>query len=89
MTINLANKHEIIAQYGKNEKDSGSSDVQIALLSTKIKELTEHLKLNKKDSQGKRGLLQMVGKRRKLLAYVKKENIEQYRDLIAKLGIRG
>lgn len=89
MTINLANKQELIAEYGKDAKDSGSADVQIALLSAKIKELTEHLKINKKDFQGKRGLLQMVGKRRKLLAYVKRENIEAYRALIAKLGIRG
>ena len=89
MSINLKNKQEIIKKYGKNEKDSGSSHVQIVMLSQKINELTEHLKAKKKDFQGRRGLLMMVGKRKRLLAYLKKQNLEEYRGLIKELGLRG
>ncbi len=89
MSINLKNKQEIIKKYGKNGKDSGSSHVQIVMLSQKINELTEHLKANKKDFQGRRGLLMMVGKRKRLLAYLKKQNLEEYRGLIKELGLRG
>lgn len=89
MTINLKNKKEIITTYGENDKDTGSTAVQIAMLSTKITELTEHLKLNKKDCATKRGLLMMVGKRKRLLAYLKSSKVEEYRELIKKLGIRG
>ena len=87
--MNLKNKQEIIKQYGKNEKDSGSTAVQVALMSQKISELTEHLKSNKKDFATKRGLLMMVGQRKRLLAYVKKQDLQKYRDLIKELGIRG
>ena len=91
MTINLAKeeKAEIIKKFGKDAKDSGSAEVQIALLTQKISELTEHLKINKKDFQGRRGLLMMVGQRKRLLAYVKKQDLQKYRDLIKTLGIRG
>lgn len=89
MTINLKNKTEIIKKFGKNAKDSGAVDVQIALLTEKITELTEHLKINPKDFQGKRGLLMMVGKRKRLLAYLKDKDLEQYRKLIKTLKIRG
>ena len=89
MSINLKNKQEIIKKYGKNEKDSGSSHVQIVMLSQKINELTEHLKANKKDFQGRRGLLMMVGKRKRLLSFLKEKNLEGYRSLIKELGIRG
>lgn len=89
MSINLKNKQEIIKQYGENEKDTGSTAVQVAMLSTKISELTEHLKSNKKDFATKRGLLMMVGRRKRLLAYLKDKNVQEYRDLIKKLGIRG
>lgn len=89
MSINLKNKQEIVKQYGETEKDTGSTAVQVAMLSTKINELTEHLKLNKKDFATKRGLLMMVGRRKRLLAYLKNKSVEQYRDLIKKLGIRG
>ncbi len=89
MTINLKEKGKLIKSFGKNAKDSGTTDVQIALLTEKVKQLTEHLKENHKDTGCKRGLLCMVGKRRKLLAYLKKSNIEGYRELIKKLGIRG
>lgn len=89
MSINLKNKPEIIKEYGANEKDTGSTAVQVALMSKKISELTEHLKINKKDFATKRGLLMMVGKRKRLLSYLKAQNIEEYRELIKKLGIRG
>ena len=85
----LKNKQEIVKAYGKNEKDTGSAAVQIAMMTQKISELTEHLKSNKKDFATKRGLLMMVGKRKRLLAYVKSQNLDEYRELIKKLGIRG
>jgi len=88
MTINLASKQQVIEEYKRGEKDTGSVEVQVALLTEKVKELTEHLKEHKKDFQGRRGLLMMVGKRKKLLGYLKNENIERYRTLIEKLGIR-
>ncbi len=89
MSINLKNKQEIVKEYGKNEKDTGSSAVQVAMMTQKISELTEHLKSNKKDFATKRGLLMMVGKRKRLLAYIKSQNLDEYRELIKKLGIRG
>ena len=89
MTINLKNKAEIVAKYGKNAQDTGSVETQIALLTEKITELTEHLKVNAKDFQGKRGLLMMVGKRKRLLSYLKDKNLDGYRNLIKELGIRG
>lgn len=89
MTINLKNKPELIKKYGKNEKDTGNVEVQIAMLSEKIKELTEHLKENAKDFQAKRGLMMIVGKRKRLLAYLKDKNLNGYRELIKKLKIRG
>lgn len=88
MTINLKNKAEIIAKYGKNAKDTGSVETQIALLTEKITELTEHLKVNAKDFQGKRGLLMMVGRRKRLLSYLKDRNLDDYRKLIKALNIR-
>ena len=88
MTINLKNKAEIVAKYGKNAKDTGSVETQIALLTEKITELTEHLKINAKDFQGKRGLLMMVGKRKRLLSYLKDRNLDDYRNLIKALNIR-
>ena len=81
-------KQEIINTYKREEKDTGSSEVQIALLTERINELTEHLKVHKKDNHSRRGLLKMVGKRRALLEYLKKNDIESYRNLIARLGIR-
>ena len=88
MTINLKNKAEIVAKYGKDAKDTGSVETQIALLTEKIVELTEHLKSNPKDFQGKRGLLMMVGKRKRLLSYLKDRNLDDYRKLIKALNIR-
>jgi small subunit ribosomal protein S15 len=89
MTINLKNKPELIKKYGKNAKDTGNVEVQIAMLSEKIKELTEHLKINAKDFQAKRGLLMIVGRRKRLLTYFKDKNLNGYRELIKKLKIRG
>ena len=89
MSINLKNKQEIVKKYGKDAKDTGSSAVQVAMMTQKISELTEHLKSNKKDFATKRGLLMMVGKRKRLLAYIKEKNLDEYRDLIKKLGISG
>ena len=87
--MNLKNKQEIVKTYGKKEKDTGSTAVQVAMMSQKISELTEHLKSNQKDFATKRGLLMMVGKRKRLLSYLKSQNLDEYRELIKKLGIRG
>ena len=89
MSINLKNKQELIKKFGANAKDTGSVEVQIAMLTQKISELTEHMKLNKKDFSTKRGLLMMVGKRKGLLSYLKEKNLDGYRKLIKDLNIRG
>ena len=81
-------KAEIIKEYGRTPNDTGSPEVQVALLTERINVLTDHLKENKKDHHSRRGLLKMVGKRRGLLDYLKKNDLEGYRALIAKLGIR-
>ena len=81
-------KSEIIAAYARHDGDTGSPEVQVALLTERINHLNEHLKLNKKDHHSNRGLLLMVGKRRGLLEYLKKTDIERYRELIAKLNLR-
>ncbi len=81
-------KTGIINQYAVHEGDTGSPEVQIALLTERINHLTEHLKENKKDHHSRRGLLKMVGKRRGLLNYLKNKDIERYREIIAKLGLR-
>ncbi len=81
-------KSEIIAKYKQSEKDTGSAQVQIALLTERINHLTEHLKTNKKDNHSRRGLLMMVGKRKGFLQYLKDRDIEAYRKIIADLGIR-
>ncbi len=81
-------KIKLIQQYSKHEGDTGSPEVQIALLTKRINDLTEHLKIHKKDHHSRRGLLKMVGKRRNLLNYLMKSDIERYRSIISKLGIR-
>ncbi len=81
-------KNKIIAEYATHEGDTGSPEVQIAVLTKRINELTEHLKVNKNDHHSRRGLLKMVGHRRNLLAYLQKKDIERYRAIIKKLGIR-
>ena len=82
------NKNEIIAQYATHEGDTGSPEVQIALLTSRINNLNEHLKNNKNDHHSRRGLLKMVGHRRNLLAYLQKNDIERYRAIVKKLGLR-
>ena len=86
--ITKERKAAIVAEFGKTPTDTGSTEVQIALLTERIRELTEHLKDHKKDHHSRRGLLKMVGQRRGLLDYLKKTDIERYRALIEKLGIR-
>ena len=81
-------KQAIIAEYGRTPNDTGSPEVQVAILTARIQELTEHLKANPKDHHSRRGLLKMVGQRRGLLDYLKKIDIERYRSLIERLGIR-
>lgn len=88
MSIKYPNKSEIITEYQIKEKDTGSPEVQVAILTDKIRKLTEHLKLHKKDFQTKRGLLMMVGRRRRLLKYVAKQDIDRYRSLIKRLDLR-
>lgn len=81
-------KAEIIEKYKRDEKDTGSPEVQIALLTERITELTEHLKVHVKDNHSRRGLLKMVGKRRNLLNYLAKKDINRYREIVEKLGLR-
>ncbi len=88
MPLTKEKKQEAIKEYGKNESDSGNTDVQIALLTKRISHLTEHLKVHKKDHHTRYGLLKLVGKRRALLDYLIKKDITHYRELIKKLGIR-
>lgn len=84
----MIDKKEIIMQYGSSEKDTGSPSVQVALLTGRINHLMEHFKTHPKDFHSRRGLLKMVGQRKGLLNYIKSSNIEEYRDLIAKLDLR-
>ena len=88
MAISKERKAELIKEYGKGEHDSGSAEVQVAILTERIRELTEHVKVHKKDHHTRRGLLMLVGKRRRLLTYIKQRDINNSRELIAKLGIR-
>ena len=81
-------KSQIIDKYKRDEKDTGSPEVQIAILTERINELTEHLKIHKKDNHSRRGLLKMVGKRRNLLNYLAKKDINRYREIVAQLGLR-
>lgn len=82
------NKEQIIKEYGRKEGDTGSPEVQIALLTARINELNDHLKTHKKDHHSRRGLLKMVGKRRNLLNYLSKKDVERYRQIVEKLGLR-
>ena len=83
-----AEKQAIMAEYATHEGDTGSAQVQVAVLTKRINDLTEHLKVHKKDHHSRRGLLKMVGQRRNLLAYLKENDLERYRTLIARLGLR-
>ena len=84
----LARKQEVMQEYHLHERDTGSPEVQVALLTTRIESLSQHLALHKKDHHSRRGLLRMVGRRRKLLDYLKSKDVERYRKLIQRLGIR-
>lgn len=88
MSITPERKKEVILEYATKEGDTGSPEVQVAVLTERINNLTEHLKINKKDHHSRRGLLKMVGARKSLLDYLRKNNIERYRTLIARLGLR-
>jgi small subunit ribosomal protein S15 len=88
MSITKEKKEELIGTHKKHEKDTGSPEVQIAILTERISNLTEHFKTHNKDHHSRRGLLKLVGQRRRLLDYLKKKDINRYRDIIGKLGIR-
>ncbi len=88
MVLYAEQKNEIISKYKAHENDTGSTEVQVALLSERISYLTDHFKVHTKDHNSRRGLLKLVGQRRRLLNYLKKRDIERYRNLIQRLGIR-
>ena len=88
MALNVEEKKELVRDFGKNDKDTGSTEVQIAILTKEINELTEHMKIHKKDNHSKRGLLKKVGHRRYLLNYLMKNDVQSYREVIKKLGLR-
>jgi small subunit ribosomal protein S15 len=88
MTLTKTEKAEIIQTHRRSDGDTGSAEVQIAVMSTRIAALTEHLKAHKNDHSSRRGLLKLVGRRRRLLEYLRREDIERYRDLVARLGLR-
>jgi len=88
MSITAERKQELIGEFAKAEGDTGSPEVQVAILSERIRNLTEHLKTHKKDFHSRRGLLMMVGQRRRLLDYLKRKEAKRYEDLIARLGLR-
>ncbi len=88
MSITVEEKQRLIKEFGTKEGDTGSPEVQVAILSSRIKTLTEHFKTHKKDNHGRRGLLMMVAQRRKLLDYLKEKDLGRYQDLIKRLGLR-
>ncbi len=88
LSISRERTAELIKEFGKNDHDSGSPEVQVAIFSERIRNLTEHLKVHKKDNHSRRGLMMLIGKRRGLLKHIKDRDIDEYRDLIARLGIR-
>lgn len=88
MPLEKAQKEQIIAEYGSKDKDCGSTAVQIALLTHRIRHLTEHFKTHKRDHNSRRGLMKLVGKRRRLLNYLSRQDLEGYRDILTKLELR-
>lgn len=88
MSITKERKAELVGKYGKSDGDTGSTEVQVALLTDRINDLTEHLRDHKKDHHSRRGLLMMVGRRRRLLRYLEHSDLERYRTLVADLGLR-
>lgn len=89
MTLTQERKQEILEGYQVHETDTGSADVQVAMLTARINQLSTHLKTNKKDHSSRRGLLKMIGQRKRLLSYIRKEELARYQALIQRLGIRG
>jgi small subunit ribosomal protein S15 len=88
MTLTVEAKREIVGRFGKDESDTGSTEVQVALLTARINHLTEHLREHSKDHHSRRGLLMLVGQRRRLLGYLRRHNLDRYRELIGELGLR-
>jgi small subunit ribosomal protein S15 len=88
MSLTVERKREIVEQFGKDGSDTGSTEVQVALLSARIQELTEHLRAHEKDHHSRRGLLMLVGQRRRLLNYLRAKHVDRYRSLIQELGLR-
>jgi small subunit ribosomal protein S15 len=88
MSLNTAKKQELIGKFGRSDGDTGSAEVQVALLTERINELTEHLRTHRKDHHSRRGLLMMVGKRRRLLGYLERSDLDRYRAVVAELGLR-
>jgi small subunit ribosomal protein S15 len=88
LTLTKDRKAELIGKYGRSEADTGSTEVQVALLTERVNELTEHLRLHRKDHHSRRGLLMLVGQRRRLLAYLERSDLERYRELVSELGLR-
>jgi small subunit ribosomal protein S15 len=88
MTITSEKKRELVGKYGRSENDTGSAEVQVALMTERINELTEHLRTHTKDHHSRRGLLMLVGKRRRLLRYLERSDVERYRSLVGELGLR-
>jgi small subunit ribosomal protein S15 len=88
MSLTAEKKQELIAKYGRSEGDTGSAEVQIALLTERINDLTEHLRTHRKDHHSRRGLLMLVGRRRRLLRYLERSDLDRYRQVVADLGLR-
>ena len=88
MSLTVERKREIVERFGKDERDTGSTEVQVALLTERINDLTEHLREHKKDHHSRRGLLMLVGQRRRLLDYLRRSDLDRYRTLIGELGLR-
>jgi small subunit ribosomal protein S15 len=88
MTLTQQRKQELMGEYQVHETDTGSADLQVAMLTDRINQLTQHLRTNQKDHSSRRGLLKMIGRRKRLLAYIQNKDVERYQKLIARLGIR-
>lgn len=88
MPLTKDRKQELVGKYGRSDTDTGSAEVQVAMLTERINELTEHLRTNSKDHHSRRGLLKMVGRRRRLLRYLESSDLERYRSLVSELGLR-
>ena len=88
MTVTAQRKRELVSRFGRSESDTGVTEVQVALLTERINDLTQHLRTHSKDHHSRRGLLKMVGRRRRLLQYLQRSDVERYRELVRELGLR-